>query len=171
MRMIPLKNFYDTEKVQLEIDYLVEKYGWWNGSQISLQSPDGNFHEGNGKIEWSKYSEKDLNKLNIPEDWEIARFIRDNNLYRTRIMKLWPRECYSVHKDRTPRVHLVTQTDPRCLFLLENKAFHIPADGRAYYIDTTKEHTALNGTLDVERIHIVGCTDEEPEFDLNVDFI
>jgi hypothetical protein len=169
--MIRLKNSYNLDRVRLEIDHLVEEHGWWQDSQISLQSPDGNFHEGNGKIEWSKYSERDLNQLNVPDDWEIARFIRDNDLYRTRIMKLKPKQCYSIHKDRTPRIHLVTDTDPHCLFILNNKAFHVPADGYAYYIDTTQPHTALNGTLDFERIHIVGCTDKEPEFNLDVDFI
>lgn len=169
--MIRLNNCYDLDRVQLEIEHLVDQHGWWKNSQISLQSPDGNFHEGNGKIEWSKYNERDLNQLNIPDDWEIARFIKDNKLYRTRIMKLQPKQCYSVHKDRTPRVHLVTETDPRCLFIQGSKAFHIPADGYAYYIDTRKEHTALNGTLDLERIHIVGCTDEDPEVKYDVDFI
>jgi hypothetical protein len=169
--MILLKGSYNIEKIKLEIEFLADKHGWWDNSQISLQSPDGNFHEGSGKIEWSKYSEKDFTQLNIPEDWEISRFVKEHKLYRTRIMKLNPKECYSVHKDRTPRVHLVIETDPKCLFLLENKAFHIPADGHAYYIDTTKEHTALNGTLDFERIHIVGCTDKEPEIKYDVDFI
>jgi hypothetical protein len=169
--MIQLKNFYNLDKVKLEIDQLANQHGWWQDSQISLQSPDGNFHEGNGKIEQSKYNERDFNKLNIPENWEIARFVQENKLYRTRIMKLKPKQCYSVHKDRTPRVHLAVETHQSCLFILDNRAFQIPADGRAYYVDTTKPHTALNGTLDLERIHIVGCIGEEPEFGMDVDWI
>ena len=33
---------------------------------------------------------------------------------------------------------------------------YLPADGNYYEIDTTQEHTALNGSRK-DRIHIVGC--------------
>ena len=158
--MIQLKGFYNIEQIKVEIDYLVNEHGWWENEQISLQAPDKDFHEGSGRLEGAKFKENEYSHLNIPDDWQLSKFIKDHKLYRTRIMKLNPKTCYTVHRDKTPRVHLAIDTDPRCLFLLEDTAFHIPADGSAYYIDTTKPHTALNGTLDFERIHIVGCSDE-----------
>lgn len=156
--MIKLENRYDLQKIVMEIYDLVEEHGWWKDSQISLQSPTGEMHHGIGKIEWSEgYTEKDFTKLNIPDTWEISRFIRENNLYRTRIMKLNPKQCYSYHVDRSPRIHLAVQTHPHCFFVEDDKLIHIPDDGYAYLVDTTKYHTAMNCTLDFERIHIVGC--------------
>jgi hypothetical protein len=156
--MIKLKNQYDLQKIVMEIYDLVEDYGWWENSQISLQSPTGEMHHGIGKIEWAQgYTEKDFTKLNIPEHWEIDRFVRENNLYRTRIMKLNPKQCYSWHIDRSERIHLAIETHPHCFFIEDGQMLHIPSDGYAYQLDTTRHHTAMNCTLDVERIHIVGC--------------
>ena len=39
---------------------------------------------------------------------------------------------------------------------LDGKQFHIPADGNAHIVDTTKMHTALNASKQ-DRIHIVGA--------------
>lgn len=72
-------------------------------------------------------------------------------------MKLNPKTCYSYHTDRTPRTHLAVHTHPDCYFMLNKNVFHVPSNGHAYQIDTTKYHTAFNATLDFERIHIVGC--------------
>lgn len=152
------ENIYDIEKIKLEIEYLIDQHGWHNGSQLSLQSPNGDFHTGNGKIEWNPgYEEKDFNALNTPDDWEISRFIVHENLYRTRIMKLKPKTCYSWHQDRTKRVHLAINTHPHCFMVENEKLIHIPDDGKPYLIDTMEFHTAMNCTLDFERVHIVGC--------------
>lgn len=156
--MIKLKNTYDLNIVKQEIDTLVKNYGWWGNSQISLQSPTGEMHHGIGKIEWFEgYTEKDFTTLNIPDNWEIARFITEQGLYRTRVMKLNPKQCYSYHVDRTPRVHLAVTTHPHCFFVEDEKLINIPSDGSPYLVDTTKYHTAMNCTLDFERIHLVGC--------------
>lgn len=158
--MIQLKNAsYNIEEIKEEIDELEAFVGWGDRNQMSLQSPDGSFRTGDGKIEYHEgWSETDFTALNIDDDWEIARFITDNNLYRTRIMKLKPRECYSYHFDRTPRVHLAVDTHEHCFISINNMLQHVPADGNAYWIDTRQYHTAMNCTLDFERIHIVGCT-------------
>jgi len=156
--MKQLNNFYNLDKIRLEIDQLVDTHGWYENSQISLQSPDGNFMTGNGKIESNPgYTELDFVACNAPDNWEITRFITDNNLYRTRIMKLNPKVCYSYHRDRSSRVHLAVDTHENCFFVKDKTMFHIPADGKPYWIDTRIHHTALNATLDFERIHIVGC--------------
>jgi hypothetical protein len=77
------------------------------------------------------------------------------------VMLLKPKACYTLHRDLTKRVHLAVVTDPRCLFLKGREAFHIPADGVPHLIDTTEEHTAMNCTFDVERIHVVGCVTDK----------
>lgn len=155
---------YDIQKIKDEINILQKKYKC-KGEQISLQNADGNidFTCGLGGIEkHNGYLDKDFINLNIPEDWEMSRFIMSEMLTRTRIMTLSPHRCYSWHADWTPRIHLAIQTSPKCFMVVDNELIHIPADGIPYYIDTTQFHTAFNGSKDpeVERIHLVGCVVE-----------
>lgn len=150
-----INSIYDIQKILLEIESL-----GISSNQISLQSPDGSFKTGIGKIEWNPgYIEKDFTNINLPENWETSRFIKDLNLYRTRVMTLRPKECYSWHYDRSPRIHLALETHEHCFFVEDGNLIHIPADGYPYLIDTTKYHTAMNCTLDIKRTHLVGCTD------------
>ena len=75
---------------------------------------------------------------------------------RVRIMCLSNKTCYSLHADYEKRLHLPIQTNEKCLLLVDNKALHLPADGNAYLVDTTKQHTALNGNKgEFNRIHII----------------
>ena len=75
---------------------------------------------------------------------------------RARLMRLIPKRCYSTHYDFTGRYHLalVTSYHAHFVFVKDQKVVHIPADGCAYYVDTTKMHTALNGDTE-DRIHLV----------------
>lgn len=157
--MIQLDKTYNIDKIRVEIDQLVEWHGWGRNNQLSLQSPDGNMETGDGKIEWHKgYEETDFTALNIDPRWEISKFVTENNLYRTRVMLLEPKQCYTYHFDRTPRVHLAIDTHENCFITVDDELRHIPEDGHPYWIDTRKNHTALNGTMDFHRVHIVGCT-------------
>lgn len=85
------------------------------------------------------------------------KILVDLKMYRTRLMKLMPKTCYSLHADPTKRIHVPLITNEKCLMVVDNEAFHIPADGNYYIIDTTKKHTAINGDFNLERIHLVGC--------------
>jgi hypothetical protein len=153
-------SIFDIERIKTEIDILVQRHGWSRAeNQLSLQAPDGNFHNGVGKL--AGLFEENFNHINVPTDWELHRFITENRLVRTRVMLLKPKACYTLHRDLTKRVHLAVVTDPRCLFLKGREAFHIPADGVPRLIDTTEEHTAMNCTFDVERIHVVGCVTDK----------
>lgn len=75
---------------------------------------------------------------------------------RTRLMRMPAKRCYSVHRDATSRWHIAIKTTTHALFVFtqDQLVTHIPADGHAYYVDTTREHTALNGDTE-ERIHLV----------------
>lgn len=75
-------------------------------------------------------------------------------LGRIRILKLGSRTSLSFHRDPEARIHIPIITNPGALMVVGNEAFHMPADGTAYFVDTTKYHTALNGG-NVERIHLV----------------
>ena len=77
-------------------------------------------------------------------------------VYRTRIMASRPKSCYSIHRDYSPRLHLPLITNKQCNFVFTNPAqlIHMPADGRTYWVDTKKEHTFMNGSLE-SRLHLV----------------
>ena len=163
------KTKYNLDKVELEIDYIVEMHGWYYNEkvyQISLQSPDENFHNGvSTPLKIIGHKETEYTQENLPPEWEISKFIKDNNLYRTRIMKLLPRSCYRLHWDKSKHVHLVVITDKKCKVVIDDIVHYIPADGHAYMVNTLKQHTAFNGTLDLERIHIIGCVGPNKEND------
>lgn len=80
---------------------------------------------------------------------------------RCRYMRLMPKTGLSVHPDFECRYHLVFKTNPHAYFLdcepdgaTVAKAYHIPADGHFYKVDTTRNHTVFNGGWE-ERIHLV----------------
>lgn len=80
---------------------------------------------------------------------------------RTRLMRMRPKSCLSIHADPTRRYHLALITNPGC-FLVgvsdQGGSFHhIPADGHLYETDTHRTHTALN-TGNQDRYHLVICT-------------
>ena len=73
---------------------------------------------------------------------------------RLRILKLGSRRSLSFHKDPEPRIHIPIITNPGALMVVEDFASHMKADGSAYFMNTTKYHTALNGGNN-DRIHLV----------------
>ena len=97
------------------------------------------------------------NDFNVPlfDIPYINSILKENNLVRTRIMKMKPKTCYYWHHDKTKRLHIPIETHEHCFLLLDNDRIHLPADGTAYEVDTTVNHTALNCSK-IDRIHIVG---------------
>lgn len=77
-------------------------------------------------------------------------------VYRTRIMLSRPKSSYSIHRDYSPRLHLPLITNDQCYFVFKDPAefIHMPADGRTYWVDTRREHTFMNGSVD-NRLHLV----------------
>jgi hypothetical protein len=79
-------------------------------------------------------------------------------VYRARLMTMHPRTCYSIHADNNPRIHIAIKTHRQARFIFTSPPTlrHIPADGHIWWVDTTKEHSAMNGSLEA-RIHLVAC--------------
>lgn len=155
---------YNIEKIFNEINYFHSLNNInYDIKQICLQLPNGitDWFVGTGRTtepQNVEYSEKDFCNLIIPEDWEISKFIIENNLYRTRILKLHSKECYSLHRDKSDRLHLAITTNHKCFFVIDDSVIKIPADGNPYFLETTKYHTAINANLEnFVRIHLVGC--------------
>jgi hypothetical protein len=85
---------------------------------------------------------------------------------RSRLMRMRPKACLSIHADPSRRYHYAITTNPSCYILDIAKGagrfHHIPADGRLYQMDAHRMHTAMNAGRE-ERVHLVICSaDEEP---------
>ena len=146
----------DIDKILLELKSL-PKYD----SQIMLQSPVGVSDPflGTGRTTEFSFAEKDFceSTFDLPYTNKI---IKDLGMFRTRVMKMRSRRCYTYHQDKTPRVHIPLITHENCFFIYEDRVVRCPADGSSYYVDTRKRHTFINSWIE-DRIHIVGCVDEQ----------
>ena len=143
---------YDLDLIRKELDTLPNY-----NKQLYLQgySKDMNPEEGADSgydVDESEHT-YDVPLFDIPY---INKIISENNLVRTRLMKMKSKTCYLWHADKTKRLHIPVYTHAHCFLLIDEDRIHLPADGTAYIVDTTKNHTALNCSKK-DRIHIVGA--------------
>ena len=73
---------------------------------------------------------------------------------RMRFLMKRPRSCLSWHRDPEKRLHIPIITNLGNKMVIEDIAFHMPADGAAYITDNTKYHNFFNGS-ECERVHLV----------------
>jgi len=141
-------------------------YGDWlnnDDGQLAIQTDDpskDNWRAGTGKSisktsEWErnfKYVQPSL--INTPVD-DYLKWL-DVPVFRARLMLSKSKTCYSVHRDYSPRLHLPLVTNTQCNFLITEplQFFHMPANGTTTWVDTTKPHTFMNGSLE-NRLHLV----------------
>jgi hypothetical protein len=79
-------------------------------------------------------------------------------VYRARLMLVTGRTSYSVHKDMSPRIHLPVITNDQCFMCFPRLGImEYLKTGENYWVDTTKEHTFVNCSLE-DRIHLVAVT-------------
>jgi len=90
----------------------------------------------------------------------IEEIINYYNLYRSRIMMISPKSCYTIHTDYEKRLHIpiITNNDCYMLFPKHNQMFNLK-ENKIYITDTREYHTAINCSWQ-ERIHFVGCLTE-----------
>lgn len=79
---------------------------------------------------------------------------------RMRIMGMAPRRCYSYHQDESKRIHIPIVTHRKCFLAFEDGLHHLPANGSYYVVDTTRPHSAFNGSQKCHRVHLVGVFDD-----------
>lgn len=93
---------------------------------------------------YTEYVYEDLNKK-----YGVcrARFLTMDKLIR----------AYSYHRDPTPRIHIPLQTTDLSMFYIEEKMYRLPNVGSTYWVDTTKNHSALHLSREQNRIHFVVC--------------
>lgn len=89
---------------------------------------------------------------------------------RMRLMRLREKGCLSFHEDFHRRYHIPIITNDRAFFFMNESgqfpipmdgirvgalaAYHLPADGGVFEVDTTQHHTVYNGSRQ-DRIHLV----------------
>jgi len=129
-------------------------------NQISCQTLDplvDDWGIANGRIdELHEQDETAYTHINPSlQNTELAQLIKKYHGFRTRIMILEPRQCYSIHADPTPRIHIPIETNDQCWMIWpDDQQCHRMPLGSAYWTDTTKNHTFVNGSTK-NRIHIV----------------
>jgi hypothetical protein len=159
-----VRPLYKVENFQIllkEIENIIQKVGF-EKNQIICQSLENNpdqWHLGVGSIE--ELAEKEELKYNQLNNALVGSYleeiIKKHNAYRTRIMLMPPRQCYSIHADPSKRIHIPIITNSHCWMVWpKNSACHQMTIERAYITDTTQPHTFINGGLE-DRIHLVMC--------------
>ena len=139
----------DIERILLELEILP-----LYENQLSLQvDENGKGAEGQFTSLERKESDYHILAYNMPYTNSI---IESLGMFRSRVMRMQPKTCYSYHVDATKRMHIPLITNENCFFVIEDEIVRLPADGNSYVIDTTKKHTFVNASFE-ERLHLVGC--------------
>ena len=162
-----------------------------NISSISLNRIKGDNQSTEGKYSWGRYwtipdnNGQEVERADAIDEEQFNEFVPEFNdtyfkyvydklskiykLGRTRVLKKEPRSTLSWHKDPEPRLHIPIITNYGCRMVIDDRAYHMPADGSVYLTNTTKYHNFFNGGEE-DRIHIVATL---PNFKLfnNVNLI
>ena len=163
-----LKQVDDFELLKKEILELVDRVGFQGPykNQIICQSlTEGveDWETGIGSIEELEVRQEQEYKYLQPSltGSQIENLINEFLAFRSRIMIIQPKSCYSVHGDPTPRIHIPIVSNKSCWMIWPNNQVcrRMPT-GIIYLADTTINHTFINGG-DKPRIHLVMCVDKE----------
>ena len=157
---------FDIEHILLELES-IKKYDTpeQGGNQTMLQTVPGNKEKnyGIGSSSSLHHTEKEFIEpvYKIPY---INSIIEKLGLFRTRIMEMRPKSCYSYHIDQTNRVHIPIITNDKAFFVVDDIVQRMPNVGEVYFLETTKIHTAINASISDTRIHIVGLTHHKEKY-------
>ena len=164
----------DVSRLREEISSLMIRYDLTLLTQVSLTSltGDNDWYSANGKISNLKYPERYFKSINegIKDTYLEECIKRYKDFYRWRILKLSPKQSYSIHSDgdgvnNNIRLHIPIITNDLAFLAFydqlpnhqqTSKVYyeHLPV-GASYRVNTTQLHTAVNyGTTD--RYHLVG---------------
>lgn len=154
-----LKTVDNFKKLENEVMHLCEKLNPPNNQIIcqSLCKDDSDWFGGIGRIDdLEEKNEASYNYINKNlKNTEIEKIINYYKGFRSRIMILPPRQCYSIHADPTFRIHIPILTNEQCWMIWPESNHCVRLyQGGEYLTDTTKKHTFINGSTK-PRIHLV----------------
>jgi hypothetical protein len=166
----PYPRFEELQKQLIDIAWAqdIANINCHPDGQLAVQTSGvGSLHDGVGTAKSTREDwEHSFNQIHsLFKDTLIEDYINwlGVPVYRTRIMLTREKSSYSIHKDRSPRLHLPLVTNKQCFFLFaepdETRLHHFPADGRTTWVDTRKMHTFINGSTE-HRLHLVMIVEE-----------
>ena len=158
--MIRILNKIDNLSLLNAYYALEQNINWTNfghsGKQSGLQFKDNEDH-------WTSAvgpsSGNELISCNLNPFFKGTVFediINEYNLYKTRLMWVGSKTCYSMHRDETPRIHIPIITHPDCYFVFRTGMLQHLSTDNVWWVDTTKTHTFINCS-DKNRLHLVGA--------------
>ena len=158
--MIRILNKIDNLSLLNAYYALEQNINWTNfghsGKQLGLQFKDNEDH-------WTSAvgpsSGNELLSCNLNPFFKGTVFediINEYNLYKTRLMWVGSKTCYSMHRDETPRIHIPIITHPDCYFVFRTGMLQHLSTDNVWWVDTTKTHTFINCS-DKNRLHLVGA--------------
>jgi hypothetical protein len=129
------------------------------GLQYATEEEENLWSAGTGSLTGLSDTELQFNKLNpLLHGTIFDQIIQEYRLVRTRFMWVNPMNCYSIHRDLSPRIHVPIITNPECYFMFKQGSDahlqHLSA-GTVYWTDTRIPHTFLNCSYE-PRLHLIG---------------
>jgi hypothetical protein len=168
--------YFDIEQLSKECNFLLENIGLHeNHNQISLTHTnfinENKWYQGCGSLTYQfngsdvtekqiKLTEKDFSKFNNDIKDFYIKAVYDEicskyKIGRVRLMSLQHKKVMSMHNDTSMRIHIPIVTNENCMMVVDGTVFHMPADGSAFLVDTTKPHTAFNANHKFTRLHLL----------------
>jgi hypothetical protein len=159
MLVYPLENIDNFDVLVNEITSLIDEVGITHNQIICQQMTTNNsdWTTGIGRIDQLDHRDEHLYKFinKKLKGSKLEELITKYNAFRTRIMIMPPRQCYSIHADPTPRLHIPIITNEQSWMVWPYlNACEQMRPGKVYWADTTKHHSFLNGGETI-RVHIV----------------
>jgi hypothetical protein len=160
--MIKLLSHIDVQPLLDEYSQLEKNIQWTEyghkGKQAGLQYKIDE-DPWSSAVGTSKGIEINYTNLNpLFKDTIFEEIINKYKLLRTRLMWVGPYACYSMHKDRTPRIHIPMITNLECYFVFRYGQLTNLKTGHVWWVDTTQTHTFINCS-EHPRLHLVGAVE------------
>lgn len=151
------------QKIEDKLEWLESDQTKQCGLQHLEEFPSLTDSCGRIKTEQSKFG---LRYKNKESDFKICHKIIKNTifeelidkfkLFRSRLMWVKPKSCYSLHVDFGPRIHIPIVTNSSAMFVFKDSGVVHLSLGKIYWVDTRKIHSFANFG-DTDRLHLIGC--------------
>ena len=163
---------FDVKKLNESLDWILEQADIDRVNQLCLTHarsatphPDGKWYQGAGSLFYEyKAGKNGIERIQrepmLFEDqfndfideakhtyfYDVYKHLNTEfDIGRVRIIKIHSCHCLTWHQDVDKRIHVPIVTNEGNRLVIGDSCYHLPGDGSAYYVNTTKPHTAFNG--------------------------